>query len=172
MNTLLGNYFSSLEEQRAQLQNELNGLSGETLNRGRGNKWSVGQIAGHLILAEKMSVGYITKKINAIHEVNNTGLWGELKLWAFIISQRLPIKYKAPKTLGDTPPSYLDVASLFKDWDEARSTLKDLLEKFSSDELKKKIYRHPVMGRCNMVHALIFFREHIIHHYPQIKRQL
>lgn len=172
MHTILENHFKSLEKQRTQLLSELKDSSTETLNQSRNNKWSINQVVGHLVAAEKLSVGYISKKINAINEVGNTGLWEELKLGVFIISQRLPFKYKAPKTLGENPPSYPDVTWMIKDWDESRLMLKDLLGKFPSDGMKKKIYRHPVMGRCSILHALIFFREHIIHHYPQIKRQL
>jgi len=135
-------------------------------------KWSVSQIVGHLILTEELSVGYINKKINAIKEVGRTGVFGELKMLVFIISQRLPLKYKAPKSLGEQPRSFPDFASLEKDWDAVRQQLKLLLERFPEEGLKKKIYRHPVMGRCNIVHALISLKEHIAHHYPQIKRQL
>ena len=172
MNESLQEIFSSIEQQRATLLQELKSATPETLVHSKNEKWSTSQIARHLITAERLSVGYINKKINAIGEVENTGLLSELKLWIFIVSQRLPIKYKAPATLGDQPTNYLSIEALEKDWDDARADLKKLLENFPSTGLKKKIYRHPVMGRCNIVHALIFFREHTIHHWPQIKRQL
>ncbi len=172
MNSSLEKLLSSLEKQKEALLRELRGAPTTQLNHRINRKWSINQIAGHLITAEQLSVGYINKKINAINAVGNTGLLGEIKLWMFIISQRLPLKYKAPKNLGEQPKTYPDVASLEKDWNDARVELRKLLERFPSNGLNKKIYRHPVMGRCNIVHALIFFREHIIHHYPQIKRQL
>ena len=161
-----------LEHQRKSLLGELSGLSSSQLNQNNQGKWSISQISGHLITAEQLSLAYMTKKINAIKEVSNTGPWNEIKLVVFIISQRLPLKYKAPKNLGDNPKSYSDFNSLEKDWEESRRQLREFLEKFPEDGLRKKIYRHPVMGRCNVIHALKFFREHLIHHYPQIKRQL
>lgn len=172
MNKQVKSLFQSLENQRAALLSELNTLSEEQFNQSRNNKWSISQILGHLVQAERMSVGYLTKKINAINEVDNTGLWGEIILGVFIISQRIPLKYKAPKNLGEKPPAYADVAAAQQDWDNAREELKQFLETVPDNGLKKKIYRHPVMGRCNVVHALKFFREHIIHHKPQILRQL
>lgn len=172
MNSLLTKYFVALETQRGKLLEEIKKASSGQINQQIKGKWSISQIASHLIAAEQLSVSYINKKINAINEVGNTGLLGELKLLFFIVSQRLPLKYKAPKTLGEQPRSYPDFAELEKDWDETRQQLKFLLEKFPEVGLKKKIYRHPVMGRCNIIHALISFREHINHHYPQIKRQL
>jgi len=172
VNSLLAKYFDTLETQRAKLLVEIKKASSEQINQQIKGKWSVNQIASHLITAEQLSVSYITKKINAINEVGNTGLLGELKLLFFIISQRLPLKYKAPKTLGEQPRSYSDFMELEKNWDETRQQLNLLLKRFSDNSLRKKIYRHPVMGRCNIIHALIFFREHINHHYPQIRRQL
>jgi DinB superfamily len=172
MDASLQKLFSSIEQQRASLLGELKSAKPDSLVQGKNDKWSVSQIVRHLIIAERLSIGYINKKINAINEVGNTGMLSELKLVIFIVSQRLPIKYKAPASLGDQPTDYADMDALEKDWDDARADLKKLLENFPASGLKKKIYRHPVMGRCNILHALIFFREHIIHHWPQIKRQL
>lgn len=172
MNTQLETLFQQLEQQRTELINELKSVNPEQLNQSLNGKWSISQIAGHLIQAERMSVGYMAKKINALKEVDDTGLWGELKLWIFIASQRLPLKYRAPKNLGEKPPAYADFAALEHDWNEARLDLKMFLEPVPDWGLHKQIYRHPVMGRCSVVHALKFFREHIIHHHPQIKRQL
>ena len=172
MDTTLEKLFSSLEDQRKNLLTEIQSINAEKLNHRTNNKWSISEIVGHLVTAERLSVGYINKKINAINEVDNTGLVGEIKLLVFILSQRLPIKYKAPANLGDKPKSYPDLATLENDWVETRQEMKKLLEGFPSTGLKKEIYRHPVMGRSNIGQALIFFREHIIHHYPQIRRQL
>ena len=168
----LQSLFKEIETYRHGVLSELQGVSSQKLNASQNNKWSISEILGHIITAEKLSLSYITKKINAINEVSDTGLWNEIKLHAFIISQRLPIKYKAPKNLGDKPPSFSDIESLERDWNDSRNQLMAFLENFPKDGLRKKIYRHPVMGRCNIIHLLKFFREHLIHHHPQIKRQL
>jgi hypothetical protein len=172
MNLPLLDLFSSLEIQRNQILDNLKSVSPEQFNNSKNGKWSISQILGHLVTSEELSLNYMTKKINAINEVNTTGIWGEIKLIVFIVSQRLPLKYKAPKILSENPKAYSDVTALEEGWNNSRQELKLFIEKFPTDGIKKKIYRHPVMGRCNVKHALIFFREHIIHHYPQIKRQL
>jgi uncharacterized damage-inducible protein DinB len=172
VNSELETLFQALEEQRNILLTGLKSTSPDALHNSRNGKWSISQIVGHLVQAERMSVGYMAKKINAIKEVDNTGVWGELKLWVFIVSQRVPLRYKAPTNLGEKPPAYKDFAALEKDWNESRQSLKQFLETVPDWGLNKMIYRHPVMGRCSVVHALKFFREHIIHHHPQIKRQL
>lgn len=172
MNAQLNSLFQLLEEQRAALLKPLQTLTPEHLNRSLNQKWSISQVAGHVVQAEKMSLAYMSKKINAINEVGNTGLLNELVLGVFIISQRLPLKYKAPKNLGDKPPAYADVIALEQDWNASRQTLKLFLETIPDRGIHKKIYRHPIMGRCSVIHALKFFREHLIHHQPQIMRQL
>jgi uncharacterized damage-inducible protein DinB len=172
VNSKLETHFQLLEQQRGKILSEVKASSPDALNHSRNGKWSISQIAGHLVQAERMSVAYMTKKINAIQAVENTGLWGELKLFVFIVSQRIPLKYKAPSNLGEKPPAYPDFASLESDWHESRQSLKQFLETVPDWGLNKMIYRHPVMGRCSVLNALAFFREHCIHHYPQIKRQL
>lgn len=117
MNSKLHELFDQLERQRLSLLNEIREIAEGQINHSRNQKWSVSQIAGHLITAERLSLSYITKKINAIQEVGNTGMLGELKLLLFIASQRLPLKYKAPKNLGERPKSYPDFKSLELDWE-------------------------------------------------------
>ena len=172
METKLQTLLEELEKQRAELLAEIKNIPNEQLNHHQTNKWSINQILGHLITAEQLSIGYINKKIKAIQEVDNTGIFGEVKLLLLIASQRLPLKYKAPKNLGDQPKTFPSLQALEQEWNTIRQELRTLLGNFSSSQLKKKIYKHPVMGRCNIVHALIFFREHIVHHSPQIEKLL
>jgi uncharacterized damage-inducible protein DinB len=172
MEAKLETLFKALETQRLELLKEVRNLSTDQLNQHQNQKWSINQILGHLITAEQLSIGYINKKINAINEVDNTGLWNEIKLLIFIVSQRLPLKYKAPKTIGDRPKSFSSPQIVEQEWNATRQELKTLLERFSSSQLNKEIYKHPVMGRSNIVQALISIREHIIHHTPQIKKLL
>jgi uncharacterized damage-inducible protein DinB len=172
VNSTLETLYNQLESQRVALLAQLKTVNPTHLNKNNAGKWSISEVIGHLVQAERMSTAYMSKKINAIDQVGNTGLLNEIMLGVFIVSQRLPLKYKAPKNLGDKPPSYTDVDQLQTDWDAARQSLKQFLETVPDSGINKKIYRHPIMGRCSVVHALKFFREHLIHHRPQIMRQL
>jgi hypothetical protein len=89
-----------------------------------------------------------------------------------MISQRLPFKFKAPKVVVLSTPSYEGLLELTRAWDREREELRTLLDQFHDDEIRKKIYRHVVVGLLNMEQALIFFQEHFDHHVPQINRQL
>jgi hypothetical protein len=95
-----------------------------------------------------------------------------LKFTLLKISQRVPLKYKAPKVLGEDQPPGLSLAEISKQWNETRNDLRLLLETFDDDHLKRKIYKHPFSGRLNAMHAVSFMREHVNHHLPQILKIL
>jgi uncharacterized damage-inducible protein DinB len=172
LNTQLNQLYKSLEAQRFQLLDSLKKLPSEKLSYQPVGKWSINQVIAHLITAERMSVLYLSKKIKGIDEVNDTGLIEELKMLALIISQRLPFKFKAPKVVVENTSMSADLKQLEDEWVSVRTNLKALLENFTGHQIKRKIYKHPVAGKINIQQALTFFREHIIHHQPQIKRLL
>lgn len=142
----------------------------EKLNHSQPGRWSINQIIAHLIAGEKLSVAYLQKKILAINEVDNTGIYEEIKMIGLIISQRLPLKFRAPRVVVENTTQTTDLSLLVKEWDSVREELRQLLEKVNDDQINRRIYKHVRAGKLNIQHALIFFREHIIHHYPQLKR--
>ena len=172
MNPRLQQLFDTLEADRHSLLERILPLSSEQFKRAAPGTWSLSQILSHLITAEKLSRLYMNKKTLGIQEAGNTGITEEAKMVLLILSQRLPFKFKAPKKVVEKTPSYDEITRLASDWDQERAELKRLLETFSDTQLKKKIYRHVRAGMLNIQQALIFFREHYLHHYPQIKRLL
>lgn len=172
MNSKLNSLFISLEEDRTKLLTSLKDLSPDKQRNAPDGKWSIQQILAHLIAAEKLSIMYLHKKMLGIKEVEDTGLWEEIKMAVLQASQRLPIKFKAPRAVVENTPTYSSFDELILDWDKTRAELKTLLEKFDDTQIRKKIYKHIIAGRLNIQQTLLFFREHIIHHTPQINRLL
>ncbi|MBI3219304.1 MAG: DinB family protein [Bacteroidetes bacterium] len=170
MNKTLAKHFESLEAQRAELLTSLHRLTADRLNYHSEGRWSINQIIAHLIAAEKLSVAYLQKKVLAINEVDNTGVYEEIKMIGLIISQRLPFKFRAPRVVVENTSRSTSISDLEKEWSSSREELRQLLEKVTDDQINRRIYKHVRAGKLNIQHALIFFREHIIHHYPQIKR--
>src|SRR6185295_4654111 len=164
--------FDTLEADRHWLLDQVRPLSAEQFNRAAPGTWSLSQILSHLITAERLSRLYMNKKILGIQQAGNTGIWEEIKMVVVKLSQRLPFKFTAPKVVVENTPHYAELTQLASDWEKERAELKKLLEAFSDTQIKKKIYRHVRAGRLNIQHALIFFREHYLHHLPQIKRLL
>jgi DinB superfamily len=172
LNSRLKLLFDSLETERHRLLEKVSKLSTDRLHHAEPGKWSAEQILAHLIAAERISTQYMNKKILGIQETEDTGALEELKMVLLKVSQRLPLKFKAPRAVLDNTHTYGDLHQLHADWDNERAELKSLLEKFNDSQIKKKVYRHIRAGRLNIQHALIFFQEHSLHHWPQIKRLL
>jgi uncharacterized damage-inducible protein DinB len=172
VNPKLQYLFDFLEQDRSKLIAIITPLSSEELKQAPAGKWSIDQVLAHIIAAEKLSIAYIQKKILGIKEAGDTGLWEEIKLVMLQISQRLPLKFKAPKTVVEHTPVYSSLNELVADWDKTRDGLRTLLENFEDSQVKRKIYRHFFAGRLNIQHALVFLREHMAHHRPQINRLL
>lgn len=172
MNSTIQKRFDLIESQRIELLQLLKKIPSEKLNFQPEGKWSINHIVAHMIAAERLSVMYLTKKIQAINEVEDTGLVEELKMIGLIISQRLPFKFKAPKIVVEHTAKDQDLAQLEGEWIKVRADLKKLLEKISDNHIKRSIYKHVRAGKLNIQHALIFFGEHVIHHRPQINKLL
>jgi uncharacterized damage-inducible protein DinB len=172
MNPKLNSQFDRLEQLTTHILKHIEGKSPEQLHQHQAGKWSLAQVFAHLITSEQLSIQYLKKKIQAIETQPDTGILEELKMLALIISQRLPFKFKAPKVVVDNTPTFNNVAEIVAAWNQTRTELKALLDQFANQQLKRKIYKHPVAGKLNIVQAVRFFQEHIIHHTPQIKRLL
>jgi len=173
LNNSLLRLFDSLETQRNELLGLVTSLSTEELNAHPEGKWSIAQVLSHLIASEHLSVIYLNKKLLGVKDVPNTGLAEELVMMALIISQRLPfIKFKAPKVIAENTQVYQTRDQLKEAWDNGRGELKNVLARFQDDQLKRKIYKHPIAGKLNIQQALRFFQEHINHHTPQVKKLL
>jgi uncharacterized damage-inducible protein DinB len=173
VNEKLQHIFDRLEKQRVGLLGELKNYSIEQLNQHPNKKWSVNEILSHLIAAERLSLQYLQKKIQGVNETKDSGIWEELKMLLLKISQRIPgLKFKAPKIVLERTTSHDSLTTLEGEWAQLRKEVRAFLETVQDDHIKRNIYRHAVAGRLNIQHALLFFREHIIHHRPQIKSLL
>lgn len=164
--------FKKLEAQRQTLINQLSTLPTEKLHTSTSGKWSIAQVLTHLVTSEKLSVGYMYKKSLGIDMLPNSGIKQSILSFVLKISQRIPLKYKAPKIVEENTPQELELPELIRQWDEVRSSLKGLLERIDSQHSKRLIFKHPVAGKLNAAQAVDFMYEHVNHHLPQIKHLL
>jgi uncharacterized damage-inducible protein DinB len=168
----LATSFKKLEDQRQALLNQLAALSAEKLLYAPAGKWSIAQILSHVLTSEKMSVGYMYKKTLGIETLPDSGVRQSVLSVVLKISQRVPLKYKAPKIVAENTPEAMPLPVLTKQWDEVRNNLKGLLERIDSKHQNRLIFKHPVAGKFNAAQAVDFMYEHLNHHLPQIKRLL
>lgn len=172
MNAKLKQLFDSLERQRTEAEGHLKNLTLEKLSAHAPGKWSLAQVYSHLITSEQLSIAYLKKKSQGIKDLKNSGLLEELKMLVLIASQRLPLKFKAPNVVVEKTSVYQTVEQIIEAWGNTRKQMVELLDTFDEKHLNRKVYRHPIAGMLNIKQAMGFFREHIIHHTPQIKRLL
>lgn len=173
MNPKLRAIFDSVETQRKQILQEVSTLTADQFGASINGKWSIAQILTHLLTSERLSLNYMKKKSLGVDKLSDSGLFETLKSGALKLSQRLPfLKYKAPKYVVENTPQPMSFNELSDHWNTLRNELKNFLEGIEDRNVRKKIYKHPVAGRLDVIQAVSFFREHIIHHLPQIKRIL
>ncbi len=172
MNAKLKQLFDLLERQRTEAEGHLKNLTFEKLSAHAPGKWSLAQVYSHLITSEQLSIAYLKKKSQGIKDLKNSGLLEELKMLVLIASQRLPLKFKAPNVVVEKTPVYQTAEQIIEAWGNTRKQMVELLDTFDEKHLNRKVYRHPIAGMLNIKQAMGFFREHIIHHTPQIKRLL
>lgn len=173
MNKLFTPVFHELEKQREDLLQSVRHLSEEAFNQQpKPGKWSVAQILTHILTSEKLSLGYMKKKVQAIDQLKDSGVMESLRLWLLIVSQRIPVKYKAPRVVVENTPETLTLTQLTEEWANLRKELAAFLSTINDKHARRVIYKHPMAGRFDVRQTLIFFREHIHHHRPQIERIL
>jgi hypothetical protein len=173
MTKSLQDIFDKIEKQRLELIAGLENVPADRMNSHPEGKWSVNQVIAHIISGEKVALKYVQKKILGINDVGNAGIWENMKMLLLISSQRLPlIKFKAPKVVVEHTRDNEDFSVLRKEWDEVRSDWVRLLATIPAGNENKMIYKHAVAGRLGLTHGVLFMREHIIHHEPQIRRLL
>jgi len=173
MNKLLASVLTELEKQREEILQSVSHLSDEAFSRApQPGKWSVAQILTHILTSEKLSLAYMKKKVQGIDQLKDSGVMESLRLWLLIVSQRIPVKYKAPKVVVENTPETLSLNQLTEEWANLRKELAAFLSTIDDKHARRVIYKHPMAGRFDVQQTLIFFREHIRHHRPQIGRIL
>lgn len=168
----LQNLLDEIETQRVTTLKSLESFTDELFNQSPApGKWSAAEVLSHVITAERMSLTYLQKKILAIDQVPRSGIWEEVKILVLAVSQRIPgIKYKAPGRVVENTTTLRSLHDVEREWSQVRHDLRILLDRIPDHQVDRMIYKHVVAGYLNSRHALIFFREHLIHHLPQLRR--
>jgi uncharacterized damage-inducible protein DinB len=170
MNRKLQSTFDLVEQQRAELLVRLQPLTREELNWSPPGKWSILRIMSHLVTAERTALEYVRKKNLGVAEARDSGIPETIKMFLLVISQRMPmLKFKAPQLIEDRTIEYKDLTEAIKEWDAVRAEWNVFLDAIPDQYVRRKIFRHVVAGRLNIEQGVLFFREHIIHHKPQVE---
>ncbi|MFT7588008.1 MAG: hypothetical protein ACI959_000214 [Limisphaerales bacterium] len=170
MNAQAQKEFQKLEDFRTSLFQSLQGLDEAVLQHTeKGKGWNTLQVIDHLLISERKSIAYIKKKMeysdslstsNFSNRINATLLQGILKV---------PIKFRAPKGVEQVRTD-LKLVEVEEEYNQIRAALKTILEDIPEEMMNQNLFRHPLLGRMNIMAALGFFNSHFERHSKQITR--
>ena len=168
------NQLDLLDKELDELFTKLKNFDNSALNQKPADGgWSVIQVLHHLILAEGGSARYIKKKLSFNPKLGKAGFMAAWRLLVVNVSFMLPIKYKAPKGVGDESlPGSAELETTRATWQAQREELRQLLSELPDTYFDKELYKHPLAGKMSLNQMLKFFRVHIRRHQPQINRLL
>lgn len=167
---VLEKLYLELEHQREVFLTEIRKHGEPAVYRTTDGHWNMVQVIGHLCISEKTSLDYLEKKMRGLEQATPSTLWELFKVGGLILSQRLPLRYTAPRGASLPEPTTCPLEEAIALWMAERQRLHTLLNRFAAQDVNKKVYRHIVIGLVDVRHMLIFFREHVYHHRWQIKR--
>lgn len=164
--------FDAFESSRVQLQDQLRSFDPQQLSAFRSDGgWSIIQIMNHLADAEQQSLRYMKRKILQQEPLKKSGFKSIYRLLLLRIAFFLPIKYKVPPVL-DEPSNVLTLDETIRKWSAIRDGLRELIGDLDSTQVKVELFKHPLVGKMNIIQALKFMQLHFDRHCSQIQQRL
>lgn len=166
--------FTKIEDQRHRLLHLLEGITDEQFRKQPApGRWSLSEIFSHLVASEQMALTYLQKKSLGIQHTGYAGMKHTLIFGLLQLSQRIPtLKFRAPAIVVSHTRPIHSLEEVKQQWNSCREQLRVFLESLPGNDVHKLIYKHPVAGRLSALQGVAFHYEHIIHHWPQIRRLL
>lgn len=164
--------FDGMEADRQKLLKKLSGNSESTLEKKPSpNEWSVTEVIYHLIVAEGGALKYMQKKLEVGgHDRAKANAGFKQRFLNFMIS--LPVKYKAPKVVELPKDTKVTFPQALSEWNEIRNGLRKEYESVDEQLIGNELFKHPLMGKMNLVQSVRFMRQHMNRHIGQIERTL
>jgi hypothetical protein len=130
-------------------------------------KWSTIQICFHVIKSEQLTTLSLNKNLQLKDNLKKSGFISLVRDASLGLVLKSKIKLKAPAIVAKMPDNY-DFEELMKKWETIRVSLKNYLDNFPENYLRKEIYKHPIAGWLNLSQTLNFLQNHFDHHKVQI----
>ena len=137
------------------------------------DKWSPTQIMNHLILAEKLSIGYCKKKLSFEPQLSKAGWMASLRSAMIRAYLHSPLKIKAP-TFISTPalPKEDTLGNIKKNWREVRQELNSFIQEVPDKYIDKEVYKHPFGGRLSLLGMIKVMHAHFENHQKQLLKAI
>lgn len=167
--------YLQLEKLRNRFLDELEVFDDELLNTpSPEGKWSINQHIAHLVLVDKMTMGYVQHKLKQQEGMSNASFAGNIKTLLLKLVLLSGKKLKAPAVVA-TVPEHASLRELRMQWDDVRFRMEDILTDIPPGMLAKCLFRHPYAGPLTASQTLTFLQDHFRHHLhiiQQLKKQL
>ncbi len=167
-------YFGKIEDQLNTLWNNLDTRDVESFGvKPTTDTWSILQILEHLRQSEELSLKYIKYKIDNNARFRKTGFSESLKIKTLVRAFKSERKFKAPDVNGLSPQNEgLSYDEIKQKYTDIRSDFKSYLSGLDDSYFILNVYKHPIIGRINLLQMLKFFEVHVSRHRKQIERAL
>lgn len=164
--------FDIMENERMALLNELSSYSDEVLEKKPdADSWSVTEVIYHLKIAEEGALKYMNKKLEVGgHRKAAASAGIKQRFLNFMVS--LPIKFKAPKVAQLPKDANVSYRQAVAEWTTVRDALRSQYETVDESMIGNELFKHPAMGKMNLVQSVKFMRQHVKRHIGQIQRTL
>jgi len=171
MSAKLQALWQPFEKSRLQIIDEFSALSNEQLSKLEGEgKWSINQHIYHIYLAEKLGFGYLNKKMQAPEKLIEPGFAGWRRLQTILFFLKYPIKKVKAGGAISAFPEQIEFEPLMEDWANLRGQMKSRYDELGDEFLKKDLFKHPIVGKMNVYHAIKFNNAHLDYHIKSMKR--
>lgn len=163
-----------IDTQLQALFDRLEQYSDELLNQKPAEgEWSPMDNLHHLMRSERLSQGYIRKKLSFNPKLKRANLSTAWRSWLLSTYLRFPMKFKAPEAVAEEHfPEYSSLKDVRDQWQQQRQQLKSYLEDLPEHIYDKELYKHPFAGRVTIRGMVDFFGGHLERHSRQIDRAL
>ncbi len=167
-------YWDKIEAQRIHLFEKLDKVDPSVLNRKPSPEtWSANQNLEHLIVAERLSLNYLQKKLsNGGSNIQKAGFMAWYRRFALRIAFALPnLKFKAPSFFGDLPETS-DFQDIKKRYAAQRLEIKNFLDTLPNNVLEGEVWKHASAGKMTIAQMLDFFEDHVNRHEKQLTKAI
>lgn len=136
-------------------------------------EWSPMDNLHHLMRSERLSQGYIRKKLSFNPKLKKANLRTAWRSWLLSTYLKFPMKFKAPQVVSEEHfPEYSSLQEVSEQWKQQRHQLKSYLEDLPEHLFDKELYKHPIAGKVTIRGMVDFFGGHMERHSRQIDRAL
>jgi uncharacterized damage-inducible protein DinB len=164
--------FDRMENERQALLKQLEAHSKDMLEKKPdSDSWSVTEVIYHLKIAEEGALKYMHKKLEVGgHSKAKASAGFKQRLLNFMVS--LPIKFKAPKVAQLPKNAEVSYKQAVQEWNAIRDALKGQYQSVDESVIGNELFKHPAMGKMNLVQSVRFMRQHMQRHIGQIEKTL